>query len=40
MATIMGLHSIGPADIDITTATIITAITDKLVRDADRLARK
>jgi hypothetical protein len=40
MATIMGLHSIGPADIDITTATVITAITDKLVRDADRLVRE
>jgi hypothetical protein len=37
---IMDLHSIGPADIDITTATVITAITDKLVRDADRLVRE
>ena len=33
MATIMGLHSIGTAEID-----IITAIADKLMRDGDRLA--
>jgi hypothetical protein len=41
MATTMGLHSIGTAEIDIITATIviITAIADKLMRDADRLAR-